>query len=328
MRPGSALGPGRPRIDQIDVLFIPDSNTMIANLISGALDMPEGSVVGVDQALAIKEQWQNGQVIMETDGWVVAYAQGVDPQPAIVSNAQFRKALMYATDRQQMADTLMYGLQPVADGLFSPGTPEYEATKAGIVRYEYSPQRALQMLQDLGFTRGGDGLLRDGSGQKLDMEVRAYAQRDIHHKALYPLVDYWKQIGINAEPSARTADQGRDAKEMAEFPSFLVLRQPNDLARLVALHSSQARTAPRNYGGTNNGRYQNPEIDSLIERFQQTIPMTERMPVAAQIVHLMSDQLPILSLFYDALPAFINNRVANVYPSSYFAWNVHEWDLK
>ena len=56
--------------------------------------------------------------------------------------------------------------------------------------------------------------------------------------------------------------------------------------------------------------------------------MTERMPVAAQIVHLMSDQLPILSLFYDALPAFINNRVANVYPSSYFAWNVHEWDLK
>jgi len=66
----------------------------------------------------------------------------------------------------------------------------------------------------------------------------------------------------------------------------------------------------------------------LIVLFQKTIPMTVRMPVAAQIVYLMLDHLPILSLFYVALPAFINKRVANVYPSSYFAWNVHEWDLK
>ena len=73
------------------------------------------------------------------------------------------------------------------------------------------------------------------------MEVRSYAQRDIHQKTLFPLVDFWKQIGVAAEPVALPANRASDAQEQATFPSFLVLRQGNGLERLVALHSNQAR---------------------------------------------------------------------------------------
>src|SRR5205814_7418085 len=121
--------------------------------------------------------------------------------------------------------------------------------------YEYAPTHALRMLEELGVTRGADGMLRDASGQSLQMEVRAYAQRDIHHKTLLPLVDFWKQIGVAAEPAALSANQASDAREQATFPSFLILRQGNGLERLVALHSAQARVPERNYQGTNNGRY-------------------------------------------------------------------------
>ena len=115
---------------------------------------------------------------------------------------------------------------------------------------------------------------------------------------------------------------------MFTFPSFLVLRQGNGLERLVALHSNQARVPERNYQGSNNGRYRNPELDSLIDRFQATISRPERMQVAGQIVHHFGDQLPVLGLFHDALPIFVNNRVLNVHPSGNLAWNVHEWDLR
>jgi peptide/nickel transport system substrate-binding protein len=265
---------------------------------------------------------------MDPAGWVVAYAQGIDPQPRIVLNPQFRRALLHAVDRQQLVDTLMDGLLPVAHSIFTPGTPEYEATESSIVRYAYDPRLASSMLTELGFTRGGDGMLRDANGQPLQMEVRSYAQRDIHHKTLFPLVDYWRQIGVAAEPSALSAERARDAQEQATFPSFLVLRQPNGVERMVAMHSTQARTAERNYQGTNNGRYLNAELDSLIDRFQTTIPMPERMQVAGQLVHHLTDQLPILSLFYDALPIFINGHLLNVHPHSNLAWNVHEWDWR
>jgi peptide/nickel transport system substrate-binding protein len=278
--------------------------------------------------LTVKEQWRDGQVHMDPAGWVVAYPQFIDPQPRIVLNAQFRRALLHAVDRQQLVDTLMQGQLPVAHSVLTPGTPEYEATEAHIVRYEYDPRQAGRMLEELGYTRGGDGTLRDTSGQPLQMEVRSYAQRDIHHKTLFPLVDFWKQIGIAAEPVAHPADRARDAREQATFPSFLVLRQGNGIDRMVALHSSQARSAERNYQGTNNGRYQNPEMDSLVDRYQATIPMAERMQVAGQIVRHFGEQLPVLSLFYDALPIFINNRVRNVHPHGNLAWNVHEWELR
>ena len=171
-------------------------------------------------------------------------------------------------------------------------------------------------------------MLRDTSGQLLQMEVRSYAQRDIHHKTLFPLVDFWKQIGVGAEPVALAANRAQDAREQATFPSFLVLRQGNGLERLVGLHSTQARVPERNYQGTNNGRYQNPEMDSLVERYQATIPLQDRMQLAGQIVRHYGEQLPVLPLFYDALPIFINNRVVNVYPQGNLAWNVHEWDLR
>ena len=319
---------GRPKIDEIDVRFIPDPNTMIANMLSGGIEVPYGAVVGLDQAVAVKEQWPNGQVVMDPSGWVVAYAQFIDPTPRIVLNVDFRRALMYATDRQQLVDTLMQGLLPVADNVFSPGKAEFEATKANNVHYEYDPSRAAQMLQALGYTKGADGMLRDASGQTLQMEVRSYAQRDIHQKTLFPLVDFWKAAGIAAEPSARTAQQATDAQEQATFPSFLVLRQGNGLDRLVGLHSSQARSAERNYQGTNNGRYQSPELDALVDRYQATIPLTERMQIAGQIVKHFGEQLPLLPLFYDALPIFVSNRMQNVHAAGDMAWNVHEWDLK
>lgn len=322
---GYALG--RPKIDELQVRFIPDPNTMIANMLSGALDMPHGSIVGIDQALAVKEQW-NGQVVMDPAGWVVAYAQSIDPQPRVVLVPQFRRALLHAVDRQQMVDTLMKGLLPIAHSVLTPGTPEYEATESHVVRYEYDPRLAGRLLEELGYTRGADGTLRDATGQVLHLEVRSYAQRDIHHKTLFPLVDFWRQIGIAAEPIALPADRARDAREQATFPSFLVLRQPNGLSRMVALHSGQARTAERNYQGTNNGRYQNPELDSLIDRYQVTIPWAERMQVAGLIVRHLSEQLPVLPLFYDALPIFISPRVLNAYPHSNLAWNIHEWDLR
>lgn len=52
------------------------------------------------------------------------------------------------------------------------------------------------------------------------------------------------------------------------------------------------------------------------------------MQVAGLIVHHFGEQLPVLPLFYDALPIFVSNRVKNVHPTGNLAWNVHEWELR
>jgi hypothetical protein len=52
----------------------------------------------------------------------------------------------------------------------------------------------------------------------------------------------------------------------------------------------------------------------------------------SQIVQHITDQLPVLSLFYDASPSLIHNRLKNVpllngHEDARQTWNPHEWDV-
>ena len=51
--------------------------------------------------------------------------------------------------------------------MLSPNAAEYKAVEPSLVKYEYDPQKATQMIEELGYTKGADGSLRDASGQRL-----------------------------------------------------------------------------------------------------------------------------------------------------------------
>src|SRR5206468_810478 len=98
----------------------------------------------------------------------------------------FRRALLQAIDRQAMADEIQAGLVPIAHSYVRPGDPFFGGTDAMVVRYDYSPQRAGQMLEELGYAKDADGMFRDPSGQRLALEVRATTNPVIHTKTLFP----------------------------------------------------------------------------------------------------------------------------------------------
>ena len=99
---GYALG--RPKIDEIEVRFIPDTTTLLANVFSGVVDATMGRGITLDQALQTKEQWTAGQPVMAPSSWVVIFPQFINPTPAAVGDVRFRRALMHALDRQQIVD--------------------------------------------------------------------------------------------------------------------------------------------------------------------------------------------------------------------------------
>src|SRR5205085_2292114 len=80
--------------------------------------------------------------------------QLLNPTPSVVANLEFRRALIYGLDRQQMVDTLQAGMTSVAHTFLSPNQPQYAAIEARVPRYAYDPARASQMLDGLGYRRG------------------------------------------------------------------------------------------------------------------------------------------------------------------------------
>jgi peptide/nickel transport system substrate-binding protein len=323
--------PGRPRIDEIEVKLIPDSSTLVANVLAGAVELTLGRGLSVEQAYQAASQWADGTVGLNFYGWMVIFAQMLSRDPAVICEVQFRQALMHAIDRQQMVDTLMVGQGGVGHSIVVPGGPEYEEVEKRAVRYEYDPRKAAQLIEALGYTRGADGTFRDSANQRLTVELRTVVT-DIAQKSTFAVADYWQRAGVAVDPVVIPAARQGDLPYRGTYPGFQLFNQPNNVSSLPYWHGSQAPIPERNFVGNNYARYMSPELDALLDRYFVTIPKRERGQVLGEIIRLVTGQLgPLMPLFYNGQPTMIGNRLANVTVGgsrASQAWNPHEWDVK
>jgi peptide/nickel transport system substrate-binding protein len=319
---------GRPKIDELEVRFILDANTLGANVLAGAVRLTLGIGLNLEQNLEIRDQWRDGSLqVAQVSYWVALYPQLLNPNPPIISDVRFRRALIQAIDRQAMADTIMAGLVPIAHSYIKPDAPEARETDSFVVRYDYDPRRATLAVEELGYTRGADGVFRDPAGQRLGFEVRATSSPAIHQKAMFPVVDYFQRLGLAAEPLVIPVQRAADREYRTTMPAFDTVRYPIGPSWVDRLHSSEAPLPENRFQGRSRARYMNPEFDALIDRYMATIPWGPRMQVLGQVLHHMTDQLINMGLFYDVETTLVSNQLVNV-PAQNPTANIHEWDVK
>jgi len=319
---------GRPRVDQIEIRFILDSTTMVANVLAGAVDVTLGRGLSLEQGLQARDQWPSGRMESTLAGWTALFPQFLGPNPPFVADLQFRRAVLHALDRQYLSDSLQAGLSPIAHSIIGPGEPEYAEIERSVVRYDYDPRRATALLESLGLIRGADGAVRDQAGQRIVLEVRT-TRDDLRERLIHPVGDYWRQVGIGMDPVIIPTQAASDRQYRATFPAFELTRQPTDLRRY---HGSGVPLPENSFRGNNRVRYVSQEYDTLFERYLSTIPRAERTQALGQIVQHMTDRLVTLGIFYTVEPSLVSSRLVNVAgrkgESSRQPWNVHEWDLR
>jgi peptide/nickel transport system substrate-binding protein len=317
---------GRPKIDEIEIRFIYDATTVAANLLAGAVHATMGTGLSLEQALEIRDQWHDGRIERAFENWLVIYPQFVNPSPAVMGDVRFRRALLMAIDRQAMADGIQAGLVPVAHSYVRPDEPEYRETERSVVRYDYDPRRAAELIEEIGYGRGADGAFRDPTGQRLTVEIRTTTSPIIHTKTLLPVADYWQRLGLGVDTVIIPVQQD-DREYRATRPGFHVVRQPNGPSQVQKLVSAEAPMPANRFQGQNHSRYMNPAFDTMIEQYTMTMPWEPRMQLLGQIVHEISDQLNCMGLFYDLRTTLVSNRLENA-GVQVPTWNVHQWELK
>jgi peptide/nickel transport system substrate-binding protein len=324
---------GRPKIDEIEVRFIPDPNTLMANMLAG-VEVTIGRTISLDQALQLRDQWHEGSFATRQLGWTPINVQFINSNPPVVTDLRFRRAMLHAIDRAQLKESIMAGQGDIAHSFVSSDTAEYRAVESSIMRYDYDPTRASQLMTELGYTKRSDGLLYDAAGQKLTVEIYTTIQNDIHPKTTAAVADYWKQLGVTVEQNIIPIQRAQDREYRAQFPAFELVQTNNSLAArdVRRFHSSSIPLPENRFQVTgNNSRYRNPELDAFIDRYVTTIPKTERMQALAGIVRHQTENLSIMGMFFFVSPTMIANRLAGIVPRGdgfTEAWNAHEWDVK
>ncbi len=316
---------GRPKIDEIEVKFITDPNTMIANLLAGAIDLTMGRGLALEQAQTIQAQRSDVRMDLAVDGCLCAFPQYLNPTPASMVNVPFRRALTHAVDRKELANTLAQGLVAPAEVFVGPNEPEYRDIQPSIARYDFDPRRSAQLLEEEGYTRGADGFFRDAAGQRLSVEMRTTSGVETGKNLLFAVADYWQSAGIGAEPVIIPPQQARDREYRANFPGFDMVNQPSSLTLLQRFLSREASVPENRYEGNNRMRYMNAELDTLIDRYFVTVPWGERMQVAGQTIHHITDRAVNMPLLYNTTAVLSNGRLKGATATS-TAWNSHVWE--
>jgi peptide/nickel transport system substrate-binding protein len=323
---------GRPRIDEIVVKFIPDPNTLAANILAGEVDMPWGGRIDIEWATTVADQWSAGKLDTRFSSMLQIFVQHVDPTPSIMGNVEFRRAMVHGLNRQGMADIFMLGKSSVGHTFINPREPEYPFIESAIVKYDYDPRKAYEILERLGYTRGADGMLADRSGQKLAFQIRTSKGDLRQEKPMYASADDWQRMGVDVERHLVPPQRARDAEYRATFPAFDLKGQAGTFDYAPSFHSSRIALPQNNYRVSgNNSRYNNPEMDLAIDRYFTTLPWEERMEWGRRIVQRLSEDVGWIGLYYEVAPVLIPNRVANITggrTEDIMLDAIHQWEIK
>jgi len=320
---------GRPRIDQVEVRFFRDLGAIKAGLLAGTINAHFGRGLNVEDVLQIKDRSSEIKVQLggTLSGMLPVWPQLLNPEPAIIGNVQFRRALLMAIDRQQMTDTINSGLGPVAHSWVQPDRPEGRAIEGSLVRYGFDPRAAAQMTEDLGYTKPADGIYQAADGTKLAFQLRTSEQIAIQVPATLSVKDSWQQLGLDVSVDVLPLAQSTDLRLRSTYPSFLLINRGTLLTPDGHFNRAAIPLPETNFVGGNTARYGTPELDRLIERYVSTIPFPERMALLGEIVHYQSEQVTLLPLlFIGAAYVLGSERLENMLANQ--VWNAHLWDWR
>ena len=260
----------QPKIDKIEVRFIPDRQTQVAEMLSGGLDLIRN--VSLDEAQQLRAV-PNLQVV---SGEIMRYVfLQMDSREktlaAPLRDQRVRQAIMYAIDRPTMIKSI------VGEGARLINVPCFPS-QVGCIdqdapRYAYDPAKAKQLLKEAGVAG-------------IELDLYAYRDRD----QAEAMINYLRAVGIKANLRWVQYAAHRDAVRAGKAPlahwtwgSFSI----NDVSAGVSIfHKFAPDDANRD-----------PEIRDLLERGDTSVDPETRKKSYAKALALIAERAYVLPMY-------------------------------
>ncbi|HEY3115762.1 MAG TPA: ABC transporter substrate-binding protein, partial [Chloroflexota bacterium] len=328
---------GRPQIDRIHVTFIGDANTALANLLSGEVSLVVDDAMTFQQAAVAQQEWESthaGTILVQPSLWrtiqiqLVPERQGANAH--VLSDVRARKALMSTIDKQAINDGVYARQAILADSLIPPTVNYYSEVDAAVVKYPFDPARAAQLMNDVGYTKGTDGLFTSPAQGRLSLELMI-TQGAQNATVQQILASTWRRAGFDISQAILPQAQAQDPQVRAMFEAMVYTGGNQGEDQLPNFTSSSIPHPENRWNGTNRGSWVNPDFDRLAEAYNTTLDAKERAHQIAQLVQIFSDELPSFSINFDpGTTSFRSNLSGPALsaPGSSTAWNIWQWQVQ
>jgi len=222
----------------------------------------------------------------------------INQKDPILSNVAVRKAIAYAIDRSKVSEIGEYGYEPPSNqtGIVTPTFNDW--LDQGLAKQvDYNPQKAMQTLEAAGFKKGSDGIYQTPDGKPLSFSILNIGGYSDWVASVQVIQNELKAVGINLTPenlSSTTYDNdvynghyqlAYDGNESGGPSPYYELRQ--------LLYSKNS--APIGKPASSNWeRYENPQVDKLIEQYASTTDTATQHDIVRQLEAAMVNDIPVI----------------------------------
>ena len=254
------------------------------------LELRKGTVDLVVNDLAPDIIWQlreEGRMRVETaPGTDYAYI-GLNLHDPVLANADVRRAIGFAVDREAIVRYLRRGFASVAVGIVPPMSWAFEPN---VFDFRHDPEQARKLLDAAGFP-DPDG---DGPQPRLRLSLKT-STSEVYRVQAAAIQHDLSRVGIaldvrTSEFPTLFADVVRGSFQMYTL-QFVGVTDPDMLRRVF--HSSQAPPV-----GLNRVFYRDAEVDRLIEAAAVAVDDQARRPLYTKAQQMIADDVPYVSLWY------------------------------
>lgn len=269
---------GAPNLEAVVFRPITDTNTRVAEMLSGGIDMmvevPPDNLKNFSDAAQYTIYEQAGPHL-----WFLILNAKEGP----FKDKKMRQAINYAIDKKSLVDNILQGTAEVAAGPIPPAFAWAYNDKLN--PYPYDPEKAKALIKESGnenaeltfyVTEGGSGMLDP-------ITMGTAIQADLAKVGLNVKIETYEWNTFLGKVNPGLAGKA-DMAEMAWMTN-----DPDTLPFLTL--RTQAWPAESG-GGFNSGYYSNPEVDKLLDDARRETDQTKRAELYKKMQEVVYDDAP------------------------------------
>lgn len=281
---------GRAYLDGIKYIITPEDSVRIGALLAGQAD-----AIRQIQAYDEPQVIDAGYEIFAPGTRGINDAISFRPDNPLVADVRVRKALLLATNRKEIVDTLFSENYPLATSILSSQAAGYVDLSDKLV---FDQDQARALFAEAGWTPGADGIL-EKDGQKLDLTVYVSLPQPQNEAVLQLLAQQWAQVGVKlnvlaGDAGSRTVDLLDPLKTPVNVT--MVGRADPDVIK-SGYHPKNRDWLLQKGGSSDKTSFVDEKLNGLLEALAAETDREKRLAIAGDIQAYVVDQAYTIPFF-------------------------------
>ena len=317
---------GKPKVDEVVFRVFQNDDSLAQALRRGEIDFADDlganvfkSLEGVDGVTTRDAAYSGFNEIAFNTGAALDDGTPIgDGHPAL-KDPKLRVALSYAVDKAALAERV-YGGHATPGDSFIPSLYKNMHYDPGASAYTFDPQKAEQLLDEAGYTKGSDGIrTMPNGGRKLSFRLYGRSNSPESQQTVQFVAGWFRDVGIEVKPKIVSEDSLTEIIGQGNFDLFewgwVVEPDPNYQASTFTCANRSYKDGGQVYANLSDSFYCSPEYDRLNDVQAAQIDPAERAATVKQMQKLVYDSAAyIITVYYNDPQAYRSDRFTGLLP--------------